>query len=541
MATAAEIAEIVRKVRELETGHVQLKDLFTRAITSQGTSASASQGQARLNFREAERHMPKDYNGKSVTFAEFCFKIESYMTALDPSGRGGEIVKKAAELDDVVDDDVLAAWDTEYWHAQPLGAALASCLITTTTGEVATLVRRILRAEPGAGFRAWQELIRWFRPKSVIEGSSSMARIIEPAKCKTVSDLQRAVMAWELKVVEHEARFNEVVPESVKVAALRRMLTPEMAERYMEGPNAYPELRARVGVYIGEKLVQSGQGAVPMDIGECDDDPVEAVNVGRRTREAQSSGQSQRPARADQPRTPKPTAGEKRAADDQGKKDVDDRRKAKKKDLVCYNCGGKGHPARLCPSPSANAVDDEVGSEGDEEQNDSGGLCCGVAWADSLDNCGDEEDTVFAVSRDGSRRGEKWQRIAAVVDSGAAENVLPPDVCKHLRATPTDKSRAGIGFRGAGGDKIQNFGKKEFRVKLVDGTVLDSTWHVAGVKRPLMSVGKMLAAGSKVYLEDTSPRVVLAKGKVVPLRRVGNVFLIDLWVRGPAQGFARQG
>ena len=40
----------------------------------------------------------------------------------------------------------------------------------------------------------------------------------------------------------------------------------------------------------------------------------------------------------------------------------------------------------------------------------------------------------------------------------------------------------------------------------------------AGVKRPLMSVGKMLAAGKKVYFEDK-------KGKVVPLRRAGNVSL----------------
>ena len=61
------------------------------------------------------------------------------------------------------------------------------------------------------------------------------------------------------------------------------------------------------------------------------------------------------------------------------------------------------------------------------------------------------------------------------------------------------------------------------------------------MKRPLMSVGKMLAAGNKVYLEDKNPRVVLAKGKVVPLRRSGNVFLIDFWVRGPGLGFARQG
>ena len=187
--------------------------------------------------------------------------------------------------------------------------------------------------------------------------------------------------------------------------------------------------------------------------------------------------------------------------------------------------------------------EDRGGDRGDSdgEESDLEGQCCGVSWADSLDNCGDEDEAVLAVSQDDAHHGSKWQRFTAVVDSGAAENVLPPDVCSHIRATPTDKSRAGVGFRGAGGDKIPNYGKREFRVKLGDGTLLESTWQVAGVKRPLMSVGKMLAAGNKVYLEDKNPQVVLAKGKGVPLRRSGNVFLIDLWVRGPGLGFARQG
>ena len=72
--------------------------------------------------------------------------------------------------------------------------------------------------------------------------------------------------------------------------------------------------------------------------------------------------------------------------------------------------------------------------------------------------------------------------------------------------------------------------KREFRVNVSDGTVLNSTWQVAGVKRPLMSVGEMFDAGSKVFLEDRNPRVVSAKGKVVPQRRAGNVLLIDSWV-----------
>ena len=58
----------------------------------------------------------------------------------------------------------------------------------------------------------------------------------------------------------------------------------------------------------------------------------------------------------------------------------------------------------------------------------------------SLDDCGD--DAVFAVYQDDTRHGAKWHAIAAVVDSGAAD---------HIKPTPTDKSRAGIGFRGGGG------------------------------------------------------------------------------------------
>ena len=114
-------------------------------------------------------------------------------------------------------------------------------------------------------------------------------------------------------------------------------------------------------------------------------------------------------------------------------------------------------------SPSANAINDEDVGEEDEEESESEGRFCGVDWADTLDNCG---DVVFAVCQDA-------HRIASVVDSGSRRTC-----CRQTSAampTPTDKSRAGIGFRGAGGDKIQNLGKREFRVKVSDGTVINST------------------------------------------------------------------
>ena len=87
-------------------------------------------------------------------------------------------------------------------------------------------------------------------------------------QAKSIGEVQRFIMDWELRVTEHEARHNEYVQDSVKVEALKRIMTVEMAERYIEGPNTYPGLRSRVAAYAGEKMIQ--QRHAPMDIGEVE-------------------------------------------------------------------------------------------------------------------------------------------------------------------------------------------------------------------------------------------------------------------------------
>ena len=76
-------------------------------------------------------------------------------------------------------------------------------------------------------------------------------------------------MVWELRVAENEVRRNEYIQDTVKVAALKRMLTAEMADRHSEGANTHPELRCRVAAYVGEKMAQRSHA--PMDIGEVEE------------------------------------------------------------------------------------------------------------------------------------------------------------------------------------------------------------------------------------------------------------------------------
>ena len=216
--------------------------------------------------------------------------------------------------------------------------------------------------------------------------------------------------------------------------------------------------------------------------------------------------------------------------------------KRKKRALVCYNCGGKGDPARLCPTPSdhaAHAVDEEGDTQ--EESSDEGDVC-GVEWECELNGAGDEDDDILGMGCESTEQS-KWERLTGVVDSGAAENVLPAGVCNHVKLSATRRCDAGIGFRGAGGERIRNHGQRKFKVRMRDGHVAGTTWQVADVKRPLMSVAKMVAAGNRVHLDSKDPRIVRLKGDVIPLRKAGNVFVVDLWVRKDATeaGFSPAG
>ena len=62
------------------------------------------------------------------------------------------------------------------------------------------------------------------------------------------------------------------------------------------------------------------------------------------------------------------------------------------------------------------------------------------------------------------------------------------------------------------------------------GRKAHSTWQAADVKRPLMSVAKMITPGNFVHLD------MIPESSVIPLREAGNVFFTDLWVKRDASG-----
>ena len=113
-----------------------------------------------------------------------------------------------------------------------------------------------------------------------------------------------------------------------------------------------------------------------------------------------------------------------------------------------------------------------------------------------------------------------------------------------MTLSATRRSGAGVGFRGVGGERIFYHGQRKFKVRMSDGHAAGSTWQVADLRRLLMSVAKMVAAGNRLHFDSKDPRIVRPKGGVINFRKAGNVFVIDLWVRKDATsrrpGFHRQ-
>ena len=83
MVSVEQANEIVAKRRELETEQNLMKDLFNRALR---TSQSGSE--VKLNFCQAERHMPGMFNGKATEYTEYIFKMEAYRSTLVQEAKG---------------------------------------------------------------------------------------------------------------------------------------------------------------------------------------------------------------------------------------------------------------------------------------------------------------------------------------------------------------------------------------------------------------------------------------------------------------------
>ena len=131
-------------------------------------------------------------------------------------------------------------------------------------------------------------------------------------------------------------------------------------------------------------------------------------------------------------------------------------------------------------------------------------------------------------------------KVSAVVDSGAEDNALPPLTAEWFELEPSEASRAGRKFRGAGGDPIPAMGRRVTKGTTAEGHTKRISWEVCPVKKPLLSVTRLTEAGNIVKIMKNRAVIINRKTKqVTTLRRERKVWMLDMWLWRPA-GFRRQ-
>ena len=157
---------------------------------------------------------------------------------------------------------------------------------------------------------------------------------------------------------------------------------------------------------------------------------------------------------------------------------------------------------------------------------DKCGTVLGSLWDD------DNDMILGQVADDQTRKG--MVKISAVVDSGAEANALPENMMQWIPLKRSSASKSGKIFRGAGGDPIPARGERSVTGRTEEGQSRRIVWEVCPVKRPLLSVAKITKAGNQVYLGEDKAFVKNNKtGQITNLRRERNVWMLDLWVKGP--------
>ena len=126
------------------------------------------------------------------------------------------------------------------------------------------------------------------------------------------------------------------------------------------------------------------------------------------------------------------------------------------------------------------------------------------------------------VSRNARGAQWIWKKVTVVVDSGAAENVMP---------------RSMFPDRASGKQKGPRMERDS--VSTPEGFVRKSTWQVADVRRPLVSASHIVQAGNDLFIGKDEAYILNRKKKEKSMfGKEGNVYVLDLFVMVPPSAVA---
>ena len=101
-----------------------------------------------------------------------------------------------------------------------------------------------------------------------------------------------------------------------------------------------------------------------------------------------------------------------------------------------------------------------------------------------------------------------FEVIKVTADLGAVDHVAPKDIAKRIPVRETKASRQGVHYVAANGTSIRNEGENRIKAFTEDNKPMEITWQIAGVKKPLASIGRICDAGNVAVFTDKGGYII---------------------------------
>ena len=144
----------------------------------------------------------------------------------------------------------------------------------------------------------------------------------------------------------------------------------------------------------------------------------------------------------------------------------------------------------------------------------------------------DDRDEILAAT-------EEWEdvTIEVLLDSGACRHVMSREEAPQHPVQDSPGSRRGQNFIAANGAKIPNTGQVTLNLEAdVSGEValLSSTFQIANLTRPLMSVSQICEQGFQCVFETDGARVVSKEGVTVcKFEKRNQLYVAEMKLQAP--------
>ena len=132
-----------------------------------------------------------------------------------------------------------------------------------------------------------------------------------------------------------------------------------------------------------------------------------------------------------------------------------------------------------------------------------------------------------------------WEKLTLVVDSGASDTVIPPEMLQWLALEQTAK--VGAEYELANGEVVHNLGERRCIMKISEKATeeLEMAFQVVeDVHKPLLAVSSIVKQGHEVIFSLHDPHIKLSSGSKLPMWYVNGTYELDVYIKKP--GFTRQ-